>query len=221
MNNHWMKKVIYVFISLVMCLQINYVYGEDRNVVVDQRILSDGHVEVVININDNVKVSGGSFEFSYNNEKLTIDSIKYNKEQNMYIVANEDYKGEGHIIKITFASAETIKGNIAVITFSNKEKTLNKEDIVIQQCKIGDENGDLNSTINETTIQSRITEGDSMIDDTMEDIEKNEANQQKKVKKDKEKDTKEVNNENKTIAAVSLGILILFVIFILKKNHKK
>lgn len=214
----YIGKIVVIFVLLV-CFQITAVYGVNENIVIDKRVLDDKHVEVIISVDEKAQIAGGSFVFVYNSEKLTIDNILYNTDQNMYIVANKDYKKESNKIKITFASANVVKGRIAVIIFSNKEDNIDENDVIVQHCKVSNENGEVKTDINEMTVASKITKGDSIIDKNMDDIDKLtdkvENNEQKKESKKIEN-----HNDNMFIFMILPLIMIIIGLVIFKKKRK-
>ncbi|WP_279159546.1 hypothetical protein [Thomasclavelia cocleata] len=216
-----MKCIRKILIILFICFQINDIYAENESIIIYKHVLDDKHIEVVIFIDEKIQVAGGSFVFTYNNEKLTIESVQYDINQNMYIVANKDYKNEGNKIKITFASVDVVKGRIAVIVFSNKEDNIDQNDVIVQQCKVSDENGIVSKGINETAIASIITKGDSVIDENMDYIDKSIAKIEDKEKKKEIKKTEIKGDNDNVYIFMILSLVILVVGLVAFKNKRK
>ena len=108
-----------------------------------------------------------------------------------------------------------------MIVFSNKEDNIDQNDVIVQQCKVSDENGIVSKGINETAIASIITKGDSVIDENMDYIDKSIAKIEDKEKKKEIKKTEIKGDNDNVYIFMILSLVILVVGLVAFKNKRK
>lgn len=229
-------KLVIVFMTILTSISLSNIYAVNENLVIEKNTLKDGHIELIVNVKENAHICGGEMIFEYNKDKLELESVKTNKEQNMLVTVNKNYKNEGNKVKAVFASANEIDGRILAITLKTNEKKISKSDIILNKCSIGNENGKIESSINESTVPFENKKGNSLIDQSFQDIDQSEkvqestaSNETKKNNTNKNENTqtnkktknkKRINKVNN--ACYFIGIIVILLIgYIIYKFKKK
>ena len=112
------------------------------------------------------------------------------------------------------------------ITLKAKEKDILEKDIVLSKCSVGNETGEVEPSINESTVQFENKKGNSQIDQSFQEVDKTEKKQESnynskvtKTTKQSKKETKK-NKTNNSIYIIGI-IIILLVGYTIYKFKKK
>lgn len=222
-------KLLLVVITVFASLSLNNVYAANENLVIEKNTLKDGHIEVLVDVKEDAHIYGGELIFEYNKDKLELESVKSNKEQNMLVSVNENYKNEGNKIKAVFASAEEVVGHVFAITLKSKDNEVKDEDIVIAQVSVGDKDGKIIPEITQSTVTVENEAGESKVTASFEDVDKTQKTQEKTYDTQKaktnatQKSKKEVKENKKSnnmiyIAGAVVILVIGLIVFKLKKK---
>lgn len=222
-------KLLLVVITVFASLSLNNVYAANENLVIEKNTLKDGHIEVLVDVKADAHIYGGELIFEYNKDKLELESVKSNKEQNMLVSVNENYKNEGNKIKAVFASAEEVVGHVFAITLKSKDNEVKDEDIVIAQVSVGDKDGKIIPEITQSTVTVENEAGESKVTASFEDVDKTQKTQEKTYDTQKaktnatQKSKKEVKENKKSnnmiyIAGTVVILVIGLIVFKLKKK---
>lgn len=222
-------KLLVVAITVFASLSLNNVYAANENLVIEKNTLKDGHIEVLVDVKEDAHIYGGELIFEYNKDQLELESVKSNKEQNMLVSVNKNYKNEGNKIKAVFASAEEVVGHVFAITLKSKDNEVKDEDIVIDQVSVGDKDGKIIPEITQSTITVKNEAGESKVTASFEDVDKTQKTQEKtydtqKAKtsatQESKKEVKESKKSNNMIY-IAGAVVILVIGLILFKMKKK
>lgn len=222
-------KLLVVAITVFASLSLNNVYAANENLVIEKNTLKDGHIEVLVDVKEDAHIYGGELIFEYNKDQLELESVKSNKEQNMLVSVNKNYKNEGNKIKAVFASAEEVVGHVFAITLKSKDNEVKDEDIVIDQVSVGDKDGKIIPEITQSTITVKNEAGESKVTASFEDVDKTQKTQEKTYDTQKaktnatQKSKKEVKESKKSnnMIYVAGAVLILVIGLIAFKMKKK
>lgn len=222
-------KLLVVAITVFASLSLNNVYAANENLVIEKNTLKDGHIEVLVDVKENAHIYGGELIFEYNKDKLELESVKSNKEQNMLVSVNKNYKNEGNKIKAVFASAEEVVGHVFAITLKSKDNEVKDEDIVIDQVSVGDKDGKIIPEITQSTVTVENEAGESKVTASFEDVDKTQKTQEKTYDTQKaktnatQKSKKEVKESKKSnnMIYIAGAVVILVIGLILFKMKKK
>lgn len=222
-------KLLVVAITVFASLSLNNVYAANENLVIEKNTLKDGHIEVLVDVKEDAHIYGGELIFEYNKDKLELESVKSNKEQNMLVSVNKNYKNEGNKIKAVFASAEEVVGHVFAITLKSKDNEVKDEDIVIDQVSVGDKDGKIIPEITQSTITVKNEAGESKVTASFEDVDKTQKTQEKTYDTQKaktnatQKSKKEVKESKKSnnMIYIAGAVVILVIGLILFKMKKK
>lgn len=222
-------KLLVVAITVFASLSLNNVYAANENLVIEKNTLKDGHIEVLVDVKEDAHIYGGELIFEYNKDKLELQSVKSNKEQNMLVSVNKNYKNEGNKIKAVFASAEEVVGHIFAITLKSKDNEVKNEDIVIDQVSVGDKDGKIIPEITQSTVTVKNESGESKVTASFEDVDKTQKTQEKTYDKQKaktnatQKSKREVKESKKSnnIIYIAGAVVILVIGLIAFKMKKK
>lgn len=219
-------KLLIVFMTVLASISLSNICAANENLVIEKNTLKDGHIELIVNVKKDSHICGGEMIFEYNKDKLELESVKTNKEQNMLVTVNKDYKNEGNKIKVVFASANEIEGNILAITLRTKEKSISEKDIVLSKCSVGNENGEVEPSINESTVQFENKKGNSQKDQSFQEVDKTEKKQESSNNSkvtNTNKQSKKATKKNKTDNTIYIiGIIVVLLIgYIIYKFKKK
>lgn len=222
-------KLLVVAITVFASLSLNNVYAANENLVIEKNTLKDGHIEVLVDVKEDAHIYGGEFIFEYNKDKLELESVKSNKEQNMLVSVNKNYKNEGNKIKAVFASAEEVVGHVFAITLKSKDNEVKDEDIVIDQVSVGDKDGKIIPEITQSTVTVENEAGESKVTASFEDVDKTQKTQEKTYDTQKaktnatQKSKKEVKESKKSnnMIYIAGAVVILVIGLILFKMKKK
>lgn len=222
-------KLLVVAITVFASLSLNNVYAANENLVIEKNTLKDGHIEVLVDVKEDAHIYGGELIFEYNKDKLELESVKSNKEQNMLVSVNKNYKNEGNKIKAVFASAEEVVGHVFAITLKSKDNEVKDEDIVIDQVSVGDKDGKIIPEITQSTVTVENEAGESKVTASFEDVDKTQKTQEKTYDTQKAKTSatqeskKEVKESKKSnnIIYIAGAVVILVIGLILFKMKKK
>lgn len=222
-------KLLVVAITVFASLSLNNVYAANENLVIEKNTLKDGHIEVLVDVKEDAHIYGGELIFEYNKDKLELESVKSNKEQNMLVSVNKNYKNEGNKIKAAFASAEEVVGHVFAITLKSKDNEVKNEDIVIDQVSVGDKDGKIIPEITQSTVTVKNEAGESKVTASFEDVDKTQKTQEKtydtqKAKtsatQESKKEVKESKKSNNMIY-IADAVVILVIGLIAFKMKKK
>lgn len=222
-------KLLVVAITVFASLSLNNVYAANENLVIEKNTLKDGHIEVLVDVKEDAHIYGGELIFEYNKDKLELESVKSNKEQNMLVSVNKNYKNEGNKIKAVFASAEEVVGHVFAITLKSKDNEVKDEDIVIDQVSVGDKDGKIIPEITQSTVTVKNEVGESKVTASFEDVDKTQKTQEKTYDTQKAKTSatheskKEVKESKKSnnmiyVAAAAVILVIGLITFKMKKK---
>lgn len=222
-------KLLVVAITVFASLSLNKVYAANENLVIEKNTLKDGHIEVLVDVKEDAHIYGGELILEYNKDKLELESVKSNKEQNMLVSVNKNYKNEGNKIKAVFASAEEVVGHVFAITLKSKDNEVKDEDIVIDQASVGDKDGKIIPEITQSTVTVKNEAGESKVTASFEDVDKTQKTQEKTYDTQKAKTSatqeskKEVKESKKSnniiyIAGAVVILVIGLIAFKMKKN---
>lgn len=222
-------KLLVVAITVFASLSLNNVYAANENLVIEKNTLKDGHIEVLVDVKEDAHIYGGELIFEYNKDQLELESVKSNKEQNMLVSVNKNYKNEGNKIKAVFASAEEVVGHVFAITLKSKDNEVKDEDIVIDQVSVGDKDGKIIPEITQSTITVKNEAGESKVTASFEDVDKTQKTQEKTYDTQKaktnatQKSKKEVKESKKSnnmiyVAGAVLILVIGLIAFKMKKQ---
>lgn len=222
-------KLLVVAITVFASLSLNNVYAANENLVIEKNTLKDGHIEVLVDVKEDAHIYGGELIFEYNKDQLELESVKSNKEQNMLVSVNKNYKNEGNKIKAVFASAEEVVGHVFAITLKSKDNEVKDEDIVIDQVSVGDKDGKIIPKITQSTITVKNEAGESKVTASFEDVDKTQKTQEKTYDTQKaktnatQKSKKEVKESKKSnnmiyVAGAVLILVIGLIAFKMKKQ---
>lgn len=222
-------KLLVVAITVFASLSLNNVYAANENLVIEKNTLKDGHIEVLVDVKEDAHIYGGELIFEYNKDKLELESVKSNKEQNMLVSVNKNYKNEGNKIKAVFASAEEVVGHVFAITLKSKDNEVKDEDIVIDQVSVGDRDGKIIPEITQSTVTVKNEAGESKVTASFEDVYKTQKTQEKTYDTQKAKTSaaqeskKEVKESKKSnnIIYIAGAVVILVIGLIAFKMKKK
>lgn len=222
-------KLLVVAITVFASLSLNNVYAANENLVIEKNTLKDGHIEVLVDVKEDAHIYGGELIFEYNKDQLELESVKSNKEQNMLVSVNKNYKNEGNKIKAVFASAEEVVGHVFAITLKSKDNEVKDEDIVIDQVSVGDKDGKIIPEITQSTVTVENEAGESKVTASFEDVDKTQKTQEKTYDTQKaktnaiQKSKKEVKESKKSnnMIYVAGAVLILVIGLIAFKMKKK
>lgn len=219
-------KLLVVAITVFASLSLNNVYAANENLVIEKNTLKDGHIEVLVDVKEDAHIYGGELIFEYNKDKLELESVKSNKEQNMLVSVNKNYKNEGNKIKAVFASAEEVVGHVFAITLKSKDNEVKDEDIVIDQVSVGDKDGKIIPEITQSTVTVENEAGESKVTASFEDVDKTQEktyDTQKAKTNATQKSKKEVKESKKSnnmiyVAGAVLILVIGLIAFKMKKQ---
>lgn len=222
-------KLLVVAITVFASLSLNNVYAANENLVIEKNTLKDGHIEVLVDVKEDAHIYGGELIFEYNKDKLELESVKSNKEQNMLVSVNKNYKNEGNKIKAVFASAEEVVGHVFAITLKSKDNEVKDEDIVIDQVSVGDKDGKIIPEITQSTVTVENEAGKSKVTASFEDVDKTQKTQEKTYDTQKaktnatQKSKKEVKESKKSnnmiyVAGAAVILVIGLIAFKMKKQ---
>lgn len=222
-------KLLVVAITVFASLSLNNVYAANENLVIERNTLKDGHIEVLVDVKEDAHIYGGELIFEYNKDQLELESVKSNKEQNMLVSVNKNYKNEGNKIKAVFASAEEVVGHVFAITLKSKDNEVKDEDIVIDQVSFGDKDGKIIPEITQSTVTVKNEAGESKVTASFEDVDKTQKTQEKTYDTQKaktnatQKSKKEVKESKKSnnmiyVAGAVLILVIGLIAFKMKKQ---
>lgn len=222
-------KLLVVAITVFASLSLNNVYAANENLVIEKNTLKDGHIEVLVDVKEDAHIYGGELIFEYNKDQLELESVKSNKEQNMLVSVNKNYKNEGNKIKAVFASAEEVVGHVFAITLKSKDNEVKNEDIVIDQVSVGDKDGKIIPEITQSTVTVKNESGESKVTASFEDVDKTQKTQEKTYDKQKaktnatQKSKREVKESKKSnnIIYIAGAVVILVIGLIAFKMKKK
>lgn len=221
-------KLLVVAITVFASLSLNNVYAANENLVIEKNTLKDGHIEVLVDVKEDAHIYGGELIFEYNKDKLELESVKSNKEQNMLVSVNKNYKNEGNKIKAVFASAEEVVGHVFAITLKSKDNEVKDEDIVIDQVSVGDKDGKIIPEITQSTVTVKNEAGESKVTASFEDVDKTQKTQEKTydIQKAKtnttQKSKKEVKESKKSNNMIYIaGAVVILVIGLIAFKMKK
>ena len=221
-------KLLVVAITVFASLSLNNVYAANENLVIEKNTLKDGHIEVLVDVKEDAHIYGGELIFEYNKDKLELESVKSNKEQNMLVSVNKNYKNEGNKIKAAFASAEEVVGHVFAITLKSKDNEVKDEDIVINQVSAGDKDGKIIPEITQSTVTVKNEAGESKVTASFEDVDKTQKTQEKTYDTQKAKTSatqeskKEVKESKKSNNMIYIaGAVVILVIGLIAFKMKK
>lgn len=221
-------KLLVVVITVFASLSLNNVYAVNENLVIERNTLKDGHIEVLVDVKEDAHIYGGELIFEYNKDQLELESVKSNKEQNMLVSVNKNYKNEGNKIKAVFASAEEVVGHVFAITLKSKDNEVKDEDIVIDQVSVGDKDGKIIPEITQSTVTVKNEAGESKVTASFEDVDKTQKTQEKTYDTQKaktnttQKSKKEVKESKKSNNMIYIaGAVVILVIGLIAFKMKK
>ena len=221
-------KLLVVAITVFASLSLNNVYAANENLVIEKNTLKDGHIEVLVDVKEDAHIYGGELIFEYNKDQLELESVKSNKEQNMLVSVNKNYKNEGNKIKAVFASAEEVVGRVFAITLKSKDNEVKDEDIVIDQVSVGDKDGKIIPEITQSTVTVKNEAGESKVTASFEDVDKTQKTQEKTYDTQKaktnttQKSKKEVKESKKSNNMIYIaGAVVILVIGLIAFKMKK
>lgn len=221
-------KLLVVAITVFASLSLNNVYASNENLVIERNTLKDGHIEVLVDVKEDAHIYGGELIFEYNKDQLELESVKSNKEQNMLVSVNKNYKNEGNKIKAVFASAEEVVGHVFAITLKSKDNEVKDEDIVIDQVSVGDKDGKIIPEITQSTVTVKNEAGESKVTASFEDVDKTQKTQEKTYDTQKaktnttQKSKKEVKESKKSNNMIYIaGAVVILVIGLIAFKMKK
>ena len=221
-------KLLVVAITVFASLSLNNVYAANENLVIERNTLKDGHIEVLVDVKEDAHIYGGELIFEYNKDQLELESVKSNKEQNMLVSVNKNYKNEGNKIKAVFASAEEVVGHVFAITLKSKDNEVKDEDIVIDQVSVGDKDGKIIPEITQSTVTVKNEAGESKVTASFEDVDKTQKTQEKTYDTQKaktnttHKSKKEVKESKKSNNMIYIaGAVVILVIGLIAFKMKK
>lgn len=221
-------KLLLVAITVFASLSLNNVYAANENLVIEKNTLKDGHIEVLVDVKEDAHIYGGELIFEYNKDKLELESVKSNKEQNMLVSVNKNYKNEGNKIKAVFASAEEVVGHVFAITLKSKDNEVKDEDIVIDQVSVGDKDGKIIPEITQSTVTVKNEADESKVTASFEDVDKTQKTQEKTYDTQKaktnatQKSEKEVKESKKSNNMIYIaGAVVILVIGLIAFKMKK
>ena len=221
-------KLLVVAITVFASLSLNNVYAANENLVIEKNTLKDGHIEVLVDVKEDAHIYGGELIFEYNKDQLELESVKSNKEQNMLVSVNKNYKNEGNKIKAAFASAEEVVGHVFAITLKSKDNEVKNEDIVIDQVSVGDKDGKIIPEITQSTVTVKNEAGESKVTASFEDVDKTQKTQEKTYDTQKAKTSatqeskKEVKESKKSNNMIYIaGAVVILVIGLIAFKMKK
>ena len=221
-------KLLVVAITVFASLSLNNVYAANENLVIEKNTLKDGHIEVLVDVKEDAHIYGGELIFEYNKDQLELESVKSNKEQNMLVSVNKNYKNEGNKIKAAFASAEEVVGHVFAITLKSKDNEVKNEDIVIDQVSVGDKDGKIIPEITQSTVTVKNEAGESKVTASFEDVDKTQKTQEKTYDTQKaktnttQKSKKEVKESKKSNNMIYIaGAVVILVIGLIAFKMKK
>ena len=221
-------KLLVVAITVFASLSLNNVYAANENLVIERNTLKDGHIEVLVDVKEDAHIYGGELIFEYNKDQLELESVKSNKEQNMLVSVNKNYKNEGNKIKAVFASAEEVVGHVFAITLKSKDNEVKDEDIVIDQVSVGDKDGKIIPEITQSTVTVKNEAGESKVTASFEDVDKTQKTQEKTYDTQKaktnttQKSKKEVKESKKSNNMIYIaGAVVIIVIGLIAFKMKK
>lgn len=221
-------KLLVVAITVFASLSLNNVYAANENLVIERNTLKDGHIEVLVDVKEDAHIYGGELIFEYNKDQLELESVKSNKEQNMLVSVNKNYKNEGNKIKAVFASTEEVVGHVFAITLKSKDNEEKDEDIVIDQVSVGDKDGKIIPEITQSTVTVKNEAGESKVTASFEDVDKTQKTQEKTYDTQKaktnttQKSKKEVKESKKSNNMIYIaGAVVILVIGLIAFKMKK
>ena len=221
-------KLLVVAITVFASLSLNNVYAANENLVIERNTLKDGNIEVLVDVKEDAHIYGGELIFEYNKDQLELESVKSNKEQNMLVSVNKNYKNEGNKIKAVFASAEEVVGHVFAITLKSKDNEVKDEDIVIDQVSVGDKDGKIIPEITQSTVTVKNEAGESKVTASFEDVDKTQKTQEKTYDTQKaktnttQKSKKEVKESKKSNNMIYIaGAVVILVIGLIAFKMKK
>ena len=221
-------KLLVVAITVFASLSLNNVYAANENLVIERNTLKDGHIEVLVDVKEDAHIYGGELIFEYNKDQLELESVKSNKEQNMLVSVNKNYKNEGNKIKAVFASAEEVVGHVFAITLKSKDNEVKDEDIIIDQVSVGDKDGKIIPEITQSTVTVKNEAGESKVTASFEDVDKTQKTQEKTYDTQKaktnttQKSKKEVKESKKSNNMIYIaGAVVILVIGLIAFKMKK
>lgn len=227
-------KLLLVVITVFASLSLNNVYAANENLVIEKNTLKDGHIEVLVDVKEDAHIYGGELIFEYNKDKLELESVKSNKEQNMLVSVNKNYKNEGNKIKAVFASAEEVAGHVFAITLKSKENAVKDEDVVLNQISVGDKDGKIIPEITQSTVTVKNETGESKVTASFEDVDKTQektydtekaktsATQKAKTSatQKSKKEEKENKKSNNMIYIVGAAVILVIGLIVFKMKKK-
>lgn len=219
-------KLLLVVITVFASLSLNNVYAANENLVIEKNTLKDGHIEVLVDVKEDAHIYGGELIFEYNKDKLELESVKSNKEQNMLVSVNKNYKNEGNKIKAVFASAEEVAGHVFAITLKSKENAVKDEDVVLNQISVGDKDGKIIPEITQSTVTVKNETGESKVTASFEDVDKTQEKtyDTEKAKtsatQKSKKEEKENKKSNNMIYIVGAAVILVIGLIVFKMKKK-
>lgn len=230
-------KLLLVAITVFASLSLNNVYAANENLVIEKNTLKDGHIEVLVDVKADAHIYGGELIFEYNKDKLELESVKSNKEQNMLVSVNKNYKNEGNKIKAVFASAEEVVGHVFAITLKSKENAVKDEDVVLNQVSVGDKDGKIIPEITQSTVTVKNEAGESKVTASFGDVDKTQKTQEKTYDTEKaktsatqkaktsatqksKKEEKENKKSNNMIYIVGAAVILVIGLIVFKMKKK-
>lgn len=230
-------KLLLVVITVFASLSLNNVYAANENLVIEKNTLKDGHIEVLVDVKEDAHIYGGELIFEYNKDKLELESVKSNKEQNMLVSVNKNYKNEGNKIKAVFASAEEVVGHVFAITLKSKENAVKDEDVVLNQVSVGDKDGKIIPEITQSTVTVKNEAGESKVTASFGDVDKTQKTQEKTYDTEKaktsatqkaktsatqksKKEEKENKKSNNMIYIVGAAVILVIGLIVFKMKKK-
>lgn len=219
-------KLLVVVITVFASLSLNNVYAANENLVIEKNTLKDGHIEVLVDVKEDAHIYGGELIFEYNKDKLELESVKSNKEQNMLVSVNKNYKNEGNKIKAVFASAEEVVGHVFAITLKLKDNEVKDEDIVIDQVSVGDKDGKIIPEITQSTVTVKNETVESKVTASFEDVDKTQKKtydtQKAKTSATQEskKEVKESKKSNNMIYVAGAVVILVIGLIVFKMKKK-
>lgn len=230
-------KLLLVVITVFASFSLNNVYAANENLVIEKNTLKDGHIEVLVDVKEDAHIYGGELIFEYNKDKLELENVKSNKEQNMLVSVNKNYKNEGNKIKAVFASAEEVVGHVFAITLKSKENAVKDEDVVLNQVSVGDKDGKIIPEITQSTVTVKNEAGESKVTASFENVDKTQKTQEKTYDTQKaktsaaqkaktsatqksKKEEKENKKSNNMIYIVGAAVILVIGLIVFKMKKK-
>lgn len=138
-----MKKIL-ILLSVIMLITCSSAFADEQAAILPLQSSMDisGNLVVTVNISDNSNSCGGSFNLIYDNKKLKIASYKQSELLSPYsYFVNLTYKND--TARFSWAGTENLTkgGELFVVSFIPIENSNFETDIVIDNSKLADSNG--------------------------------------------------------------------------------